>query len=181
VSTSCFALSQVFCWLQNHQITSRTTNQGNQSTSWEISVLMALLQKKPSRYHFCKKSNLHAAWNLGNASSRLQKHCSNNDTSECHPLITGAILWTDGNKKLLQLLYTTTTTTPQPFYGPFTGTTRVRRCQKRNFWLTEADTPTIRLGATPSGLTSAHLHHPPFYRPDALPAAQATVSNNEGN
>jgi len=26
---------------------------------------------------------------------------------------------------------------------------------------TEADTLTIRLGATPSGLTSAHLHHPP--------------------
>jgi len=38
---------------------------------------------------------------------------------------------------------------------------------EENFWtlwckgrLTEADTPTIRLGATPSGLTSAHLHHP---------------------
>ena len=41
---------------------------------------------------------------------------------------------------------------------------------EENFWtlwckgrLTEADTPTIRLGATPSGLTSAHLHHPPFF------------------
>jgi len=45
--------------------------------------------------------------------------------------------------------------------------------------LTEADTPTIRLGATPSGLTSAHLHHLPiFYRPDALPAAQPTVSKH---
>jgi len=32
--------------------------------------------------------------------------------------------------------------------------------------LTEADTPAIRLGTTPSGLTSAHLYHPPFfYRP----------------
>jgi len=38
-----------------------------------------------------------------------------------------------------------------------------------NFWttwckgrLTEADTPTLRLGATPSGLTSALLHHPPI-------------------
>jgi len=29
--------------------------------------------------------------------------------------------------------------------------------------LTEADTPTIQLGATPSGLTSAHLHHPPIF------------------
>ena len=46
---------------------------------------------------------------------------------------------------------------PQPFYGPFSGTTRVSRCQK-----TEADTPAIRLGATPSGLSSANLHHPPF-------------------
>jgi len=38
---------------------------------------------------------------------------------------------------------------------------------EENFWtswckgrLTEEDAPTIRLGATPSGLTSAHLHHP---------------------
>jgi len=39
---------------------------------------------------------------------------------------------------------------------------------EKNFWtlwckrrLTEADTPTIRLGATPSGVTSARLHHHP--------------------
>jgi len=57
---------------------------------------------------------------------------------------------------------------------------------EENFWtlwckgrLTEADTST-RLGATPFGLTSAHLHHPPifFYRPDALPAAQPSASKN---
>jgi len=42
--------------------------------------------------------------------------------------------------------------------------------------LTEADTPTIRLGATPSGLTSAYLHHLPiFYWLDARPAAQPTA------
>ena len=41
---------------------------------------------------------------------------------------------------------------------------------RREFWtlwckgrLTEADTPTVRLGATPSGLTSAYLHHMPFF------------------
>ena len=41
---------------------------------------------------------------------------------------------------------------------------------EENFWtlwckgrLTEADTQTIRLGATPSGLTSANLHHPPSF------------------
>jgi len=57
---------------------------------------------------------------------------------------------------------------------------------EENFWtlwckgrLKEADTPTIQLGATPSGLISAHLHHPLiFYRLDALPAAQPTVSKH---
>jgi len=57
---------------------------------------------------------------------------------------------------------------------------------EENFWtlwckgrLTEADTSTMRLGTTPSGPTSAHLHHPPlFYRPDALPVAQPTVSKH---
>ena len=80
---------------------------------------------------------------------------------------------------------TTTTTVLQPFF-------RDHPCEpvpEENFWttlrcrgrLTEADTPTIRLGATPSGLSSAHLHHPSiFYRPDALPAAQPTVSSTEG-
>jgi len=41
---------------------------------------------------------------------------------------------------------------------------------EENFWtlwckgrLTEADTPTIQMGATPSQLTSANLHHPPYY------------------
>ena len=38
---------------------------------------------------------------------------------------------------------------------------------------------TIWLGATPSGLTSAHLHLPNFfYGPDALPTAQPTVSKH---
>jgi len=57
---------------------------------------------------------------------------------------------------------------------------------EENFWtlwckerLTEADTPTIWLDATPFGLISAHLHHPPiFYRPDALPADQPTASKH---
>jgi len=45
-------------------------------------------------------------------------------------------------------------------------------CKER---LTEAETPTIRLGATPSALTSTHLHHPPFfYRSDALPVRTPT-------
>jgi len=56
---------------------------------------------------------------------------------------------------------------------------------EEDFWtlqckgrLTEADALTIRLGDSPSELTSAHLHHPPhiFYGPDALPATQPTVA-----
>ena len=77
-------------------------------------------------------------------------------------------------------------TTPQPFYGPFFWDHPGEPVPEENFWtlrckgtLTEADTSTIRLGAMPSGLTSAHLHHLPiFYRPDALPAAQPTVSKH---
>jgi len=47
-----------------------------------------------------------------------------------------------------------------PFFWDYPG----ELVPVENFWtlwckgrLTEADTPTIRLGATPSGLTSAHL------------------------
>jgi len=73
-----------------------------------------------------------------------------------------------------------TTTILQPFFRNHPG----EPVPEENFWtlwckggLTEADTPTIRLGATPSGLTSAHLL-PFFYRPDALPSAQPTVSKH---
>jgi len=61
-------------------------------------------------------------------------------------------------------------TIPQPFYGPFSGTARGEPVPEENFWtlwckerLTEANTLTIRLGATPSGLTIAHLHIPPIF------------------
>ena len=85
----------------------------------------------------------------------------------------------------LCLFATATTTVLQPFFRDHPGEpvpeenffmSATAWCKRR---LTEADTLTIQLVATPSGLTSAHLHHPPFlYRPDALPAAQPTVSNH---
>jgi len=72
---------------------------------------------------------------------------------------------------------------------PFSGTTRGEPVPEENFWtlwckgrLTGADTPAIRLGATPSGLTSAHLHHPPFFTgrmPFLLPNQQC--QSTEGN
>jgi len=75
-----------------------------------------------------------------------------------------------------------TTTVLWPFFQDHPG----EPVPEENFWtlwckgrLTEADTPTIRLGATASRLTSAHLYHPPiFCRPDALPATQPTVSKH---
>ena len=42
--------------------------------------------------------------------------------------------------------------------------------------LTEADTPTIRLGATPSGLTGACLHHPPIFLQAGFPSCCPTNS-----
>jgi len=73
-----------------------------------------------------------------------------------------------------------TTTILRPFFRDHPG----EPVPEENLWtlwckgrLTQADILTIWLGATPSRLTSAHLHLPPFfYRPDALPAAQPTVS-----
>jgi len=45
----------------------------------------------------------------------------------------------------------------------------------------EAEVPTIRVGATPTRLVAPSPHNPSprfFYRPDALPAAQPTVSKH---
>jgi len=85
-------------------------------------------------------------------------------------------------KHILRLVKYYTTTILQPF------------CQdhpvpEESFWtlwckgkLTEADTPTIWLDATPSGLTSAHLYHPPFFTGQMpfLPPNQQCQST-EGN
>jgi len=57
------------------------------------------------------------------------------------------------------------TTVLWPFFRDHPG----EPVPEENFWtvwckgrFTEADTLTVRVGATPSGLTSAHLHHPPY-------------------
>jgi len=44
----------------------------------------------------------------------------------------------------------------------------------------EAEVPTVRVGATPTGLTAPPPPQPlkVFYRPDALPAAQPTASKH---
>ena len=74
---------------------------------------------------------------------------------------------------------TTTTTVLRPFfrYHP------VEPVLEENFWtlwckgrLTEADILTIRLGATPSGQTNAHLHHPPYFLQAVCPSRRPTNS-----
>jgi len=62
--------------------------------------------------------------------------------------------------------YHHTTTVLRPFFRDHPS----EPVPEENFWtlwckgkLTEADTQTIQLGTTPCGLTSAHLHHPPFF------------------
>jgi len=61
---------------------------------------------------------------------------------------------------------------------------------EENFWtlwckgrLTEADVSTIPLGATPSGLTSAHLHHPPCFFTGRMPflSPNQQRQSTEGN
>jgi len=73
---------------------------------------------------------------------------------------------------VLQTYTTTTTTILQPFFRDHPG----ELVPEEKFWtlwckgrLTEADTLTIWLGTTPSGLTSAHLYHPPYFFTGQMP------------
>jgi len=91
-----------------------------------------------------------------------------------------ATLWTVRTVCTLFLLYTHTHA--QPFYSAFWDHPG-EPVPEENFWtlwckgrLTEAETPTIRLGATPSGLTSAHLHHPPIFLRARCPSCRPTNS-----
>jgi len=74
---------------------------------------------------------------------------------------------------------TTTTTVLRPFFWDHPG----EPVPEENFWtlwsmggLTEADTPTIQMGATPSGLTSAHRHHSPIVLQAGCPSCRPTNS-----
>jgi len=80
---------------------------------------------------------------------------------------------------------TTTTTVLRPFFWDHPR----EPVPEENFWtlwckgrLTEADTLTNQLGATPSRLTSAHLHHLPIFT-GRMPFLQPNqqCQSNEGN
>ena len=83
-----------------------------------------------------------------------------------------------GNSSMLGLIITTT------ILWPFFRDHSREPVPEESFWtlqckgrLTEAETLTIQLGA-PSGLTSTPPPSPIFYRPDAIPATQPTVSKH---
>jgi len=85
----------------------------------------------------------------------------------------------------LAFLSLSVTTTPQPFYGPFSGTTRVSRCQKRTLdFMVQGKINRGRHTDHPAGRHSIRTNQCPpapspiFYRPDALPVAQPTVSKH---
>jgi len=72
-----------------------------------------------------------------------------------------------------------TTTVSRSFFQDHPG----EPVPKENFWtlwcngrLTEEVTPTIRLGATASRLTSAHLHHPHIFLQAGCPSCCPTNS-----
>jgi len=72
---------------------------------------------------------------------------------------------------------TSTTTVLWPFFQEHPG----EPVPEENFWtlwckgkLTQADTPAIWLGVTPSGLSSAHLHHPPCFLQAGCPSCHTT-------
>ena len=84
-------------------------------------------------------------------------------------------------------LRSTSTTVLRPFFWDHPGEPVPA---EENFWtlwckgkLTEADTPTIRLGTTPSGLTSAHLHQPPPFFTGRIPflLPNQLCQSTEGN
>ena len=79
---------------------------------------------------------------------------------------------TDKNLALTNTHSYHTKTVLEPFFWDHPG----EPVPEEHFWtlwckrrLTEADTPTIWLGATPSGLTSVHLHHPPHFFTGRMP------------
>jgi len=80
---------------------------------------------------------------------------------------------TNGNRQV------DTTTILRPFFRDHPG----EPVPEENSWtlwckgrLTEADTLTIQLGATPSGLISAHIHHPPTFLRAGCPSCRLTNS-----
>ena len=102
-------------------------------------------------------------------------------------ILTNFFTWITANSRLTYSHYWLcwcrpyhhTTTVLRLFFRDHAG----QPVPEENFWtswckgrLTEVDTPTIQLGATPSGLASAHLHHTPLFLQAGCPSCLPTNS-----
>ena len=105
---------------------------------------------------------MHGSWFLSRTSLEVASR-----PPGLHPQIRICLLSFNAinNTSALQPPQPHTTTVLRPFFWDHPG----EPVPEENFWtlwckgrLTETDTPTIRLGATPSRLTSAHLHYSPI-------------------
>jgi len=105
-------------------------------------------------------------------SSMSSSSMSSSSSSYCHSwMLVDEVGWQcsqgyNRNTSFYSSTSTSTTTVLRPIFRDHPG----EPVPEENFWtlwckgrLTEADTPTIWLGATPSGLTRANLHHPHFF------------------
>ena len=141
------------------------------------SIRPAILQTSLIKFsHTCdqniasqhRKKKFILSWQVSDSSDFC--FCSSHLYDRCHYIT----YWL-----LVNVLHTTTTTILRPFFRDHPG----QPVPEENFWtlcckgrLTEADTPTILLGATPSGLTSAHLHHPHIFLQARCPSCRPTNS-----
>ena len=119
---------------------------------------------------------------------RSSMYCFNSFTSSKLAALSTSLLWASVETNGIVSLHKNThthTSVLRPFFRDHPG----EPVPEENFWtlwckgrLREADTPSIRLGATPSELSSAHLHHPPFFTDQMpfLPPNQQCQST-EGN
>jgi len=151
----------MICYLTDH-ILALTPNQQCQSTEGNISTTLGFWLKKPSFPEFI------TGW--PQSANREPMEIIGFYRLDALPVTTQHCQWHHKPH---------TTTVLRPFFRDQPG----EPVPEENFWtlwckgrLTEADTLNIRLGATPSGLTSAHVHHPPIFLQAGCPSCRQTNS-----
>ena len=129
----------------------------------------------------------HSKWHLDWFSRFCRAHDCNRQTDR--PTDHAAPSVAIDSICLIMRSTTTITTILQPFFQDHPG----EPVPEENFWTlwckgrlteklncimdhTDTDTPTIRLGTTPSGLSSARLHDPPCFLQAGCPSCRPTNS-----
>jgi len=140
------------------QISSRTDRQTNRQTDKQTDILIAILHNR-SRGRSNESNTIFSSWTQIITDTYLDLWGRDwlGETKERQSEVDEAVLEHLQIRVTLDQLHRPP---PQPFYGHFSGTTRVSRCQNRTSGLYDArehqqrqTQPAIRLGATASGLT----------------------------